>query len=236
MSGPMTVERRMRLAAALVVLMTMFSGASKAAEQEEINRLLAEALETTEQEEPILLELEMPAGEKLSYLGVRMQLPFLGADEVYDLLNRYPVLCDDGYDYTECFKFTFDSKSTGTILYRLVEDDDILADGYWKAPFEVNDYGICQVLSETESGVEIEILDEDNRMSLFDAEATRSIFELNDSTVRKCFNFSYPEGKDALAPDMIVNQAVVSEMTDQDVTYGIYGSAMTMSETLPMEP
>ena len=234
--------QRVQFAAVLTIFLAIFSAPSDAAEKEEITRLLSEALEANEQEEPFFLRLEMDSGQILAYAGNRLQLPFLSTDEVYDLLTRYPVLCDgsDGdltsYDLLECFKFTFDSKSTGTVLYRLKENDDIVVDGYWTAPFEVNDRGLCLKLSQRESDVEIEVLDEEDAVSRYQAETTASAFEKDDSVAWSCYNFAYPEGHNALQSDMIINQVLINELLNPIYKYSISSSPMALSDVWTMEP
>lgn len=238
-------ERAIEFTTAFFVLTLAFTNIGKASEREEIYQMISEALtsetlEATDQDGFVALDIDIGSERTLVYLGPNPLSPFLGAQDVFDLLQRYPVLCDESAsyrnNYLECFRFEFESIATGKMLYRLNEDDNIVVDGYWKAPFEVTDYGLCQSLGQTESDVEIEILDEDDQQSVFDAMSVRAIFQVGDSTARNCFSFSYPEGGDALQQEPIINQVTISEFLGEGVRYFVSSDPMIMSDVWPFEP
>lgn len=235
----MTVKK-IEFASAFFVLTIALTIAGNADKREETHRLLSEALEATDQDDPVLLKIEVGSEGPLAYFGPKLLSSFLGTDEVYILLNQYPVTCDgsetESDSFLECFRFNFDSKSSGTVRYQLSERDDLVVDGYWKAPFEVTDDGICLDVDGRESDVEIEILDAEDMVSVMEADAVRSIFEVSDSKARSCFSFSYPEGGDTLQHEMIINQVLISDVIDEDARYYVNVSPMVMSDAWPFEP
>ncbi len=159
---------------------------------------------------------------------------YIPAEEMHEILSKYPVFCDGNNGLRECYEVTFDSKTTGTIRGQNELSSGVQARAYLDGPLQLTDNGLCIKPKDIETQIRITDEDSNNKGSI--ANFLRAYLYAYDNYVETdCLRFSYIDGKNSESSTYNLNQFESFNLIDGTWKYSHKPKKTEFSKTWKME-